>query len=67
MVDFRDRQKIRTRKAVIRVDPGLPAGRYLFRLTVVDDQGNVSKPAPLKVEIVRGPVGPRAAARPPRS
>lgn len=55
MVDFRDRQKFKTSKAALRVDPGLPVGRYRFRLTVADDQGNVSKPALLDLEIVEGP------------
>ena len=55
MVDFRDKKKFKTSKALLPVDPGLPAGRYRFRLTVADDQGNVSSPALLDLEIVDGP------------
>jgi hypothetical protein len=57
MVDFRDRKSVTTRNAILRVDPGLPAGSYLFELTVVDGDGNRSKPMRLNVEIVeRGTV-----------
>jgi hypothetical protein len=55
MPDFRDRQKFKTSEPFIRVDAGLPVGRYQFQLTVVDDQGNSSKPALLNLEIIEGP------------
>ena len=55
MVDFRDKQKFETSRPVLPVDPGLPAGRYRFRLTVADAQGNKSKPALLNLEIVEAP------------
>ena len=58
MADFRDQQKFETREPFIKVDPGLPVGRYRFQLTVVDNDGNRSKAALLNVEIVRGPILP---------
>lgn len=58
MVDFRDKKRFETTKSAIQVDPGLPEGKYLFQLTVVDDQGNRSQPAKLSLQIIRGPVVP---------
>ncbi|NNE64859.1 MAG: hypothetical protein HKN34_12300 [Gammaproteobacteria bacterium] len=52
MVDFRDKKRVATRDASIRVDPGLPAGRYVFQLTAVDAAGTRSKPARIRVEVV---------------
>lgn len=51
MVDFRDKKRIETRGAVLNVDAGLPVGRYVFQLTVVDKAGNSSVPTRIKVEI----------------
>jgi hypothetical protein len=56
MADFRDQKKFETRESFIQVDAGLPVGRYLFLLTVVDDQGNSSQPAKLNVEIIDGSI-----------
>ncbi len=55
MVDFRDKKRFETSESFIRVDAGLPVGRYRFRLTVEDDKGNRSVPALLNLEIVEGP------------
>ncbi len=52
MVDFRDNKRVETKDASIRVDPGLPVGRYVFQLTAFDEDGNASKPARINVEIV---------------
>jgi hypothetical protein len=52
MPDFRTTKRLETRDPQIKVDPGLPVGRYIFQLTVTDQQGNVSRPAKLGVEIV---------------
>ena len=57
MVDFRDKKRFETKASVLKVDAGLPAGRYGFQLTVVDSDGNKSKPMRLNVEVVtRGPI-----------
>ena len=58
MADFRDQKKFATREPFIRVDPGLPVGRYRFQLTVVDSDGRRSKPALVNVEIVDRPTLP---------
>jgi hypothetical protein len=52
MPDFSTTKRLETRDPRVSVDPGLPVGRYIFQLTVTDQQGNVSKPAKLGVEIV---------------
>jgi hypothetical protein len=52
MVDFRDKQRFETKVPVLQVDAGLPAGRYAFQLTVVDSNGNTSKPMRLNVEVI---------------
>ena len=51
MVDFRDKKRVETRKAALNVDAGLPVGRYVFQLTVVDEAGNSSAAARIKVEV----------------
>jgi hypothetical protein len=53
MVDFRDKKRLETTKAVINVDPGLPVGKYLLRLTVVDEAGNKSRAAGINLEIFK--------------
>ena len=67
MESFRTRNKIRTKKPQLTVAPDLPAGRYQFRLTVVDEQGNRSQPALLNLEIVRGPILDPRLRRPLRT
>ncbi len=52
MVDFRDKKRFVTKAPLLQVDAGLPVGRYAFQLTVVDSNGNTSKPMRLKVEVV---------------
>jgi hypothetical protein len=52
MVDFRDKKRFETKLPLLQVDAGLPAGRYAFQLTVVDSNGNTSKPMRLNVEVV---------------
>ncbi len=54
MVDFRKSKRVTTPKPFIKVNAGLPAGRYIFQLTVVDGAGNKSKPARIKIEIKSG-------------
>ncbi len=61
MVDFRDKKRVETTKAVINVDAGLPVGNYLLQLTVIDKAGNRSKPAGFRLTvfkpfIIRDPV-----------
>lgn len=51
MVDFRDKKRVETTKAVIDVDAGLPVGNYLLRLTVVDKAGNRSRPAGIRLAV----------------
>ena len=68
MAKFRLNQPVTTRESIVRVDAGLESGTHRFRLVVVDEQGNRSKPAFAEVvvrerRIVRGGggvvVGPR--------
>lgn len=53
MVDFRNKTRVETTVPIIRVDAGLPAGRYIVKLTVIDEGGNKSKPANVNLEITR--------------
>jgi hypothetical protein len=53
MADFRNTRRFKTDEAQIGVDAGLPVGRYVFLLTVVDNDGNSSKPVKLNLEVVR--------------
>jgi hypothetical protein len=53
MVDFTRTTRVETGEPVIKVDPGLKEGRYVFQLTVFDQDGNESRPAQIKVEIKR--------------
>ena len=66
MVDFRNLKRVETTKAVIKVDAGLPAGKYIFQLTVIDEHGNKSKPARVNLNITRRFVGPNRPRRNPR-
>jgi hypothetical protein len=43
----------KTEKPMLPVDPGLEPGRYLFRLEVVNERGEVSAPDERWVEIVK--------------
>lgn len=61
-MDFRDSKSAETTEAVIKVDAGLPAGSYIVQLTVIDENGNKSKPARINLKITKrfvGPVRPR--------
>ena len=53
MADFTRTKRVETEEPEIRVDPGLKEGRYVFQLTVIDQDGNTSSPAQIKVEIKR--------------
>lgn len=53
MADFRHGKVFETTEALLRVDAGLPVGRYVFQLTVIDRDGNQSKPAKLDLEVIR--------------
>lgn len=66
MVDFRSISSVETSQAAIKVDAGLPVGKYIFQLTVIDERGNKSKPVRMKLEITRrfvGPIQPRRNGR----
>jgi len=56
MANFLNKKRFKTKKSTISVAAGLPAGKYIFQLTVIDNDGNISQPAQLKVEIVRSPI-----------
>ena len=60
MADFITNKRIETVESFIAIDAGLPVGRYIFQLTVVDSNGNISKPSQIQVQIIRpliiGPV-----------
>ncbi len=60
MADFVQKRQYKSREPLIQVDAGLAPGVYTFQLEVTDNSGNVSKPARVRVEIVRalidGPV-----------
>jgi len=60
MADFRRSRTFKTREPLLKVDPGLPVGTYVFRLEVEDQNGNRSQAARIKMKIVRvsGPVRP---------
>jgi hypothetical protein len=53
MVDFTRTKRVETEEPAIKVDPGLKEGHYVFQLTVIDQDGNKSRPAQIKVEIKR--------------
>jgi len=70
MAVFKPGVPIETRESVVRVDPGLAPGRYLFTLVVTDVTGNRSEPSQVVVTVpqrtgpITGPVigpviGPR--------
>ena len=51
MAVFTLNKPIVTREPFITVDNKLNAGRYLFQLVVVDEQGNKSKPSSIIVTV----------------
>ncbi len=53
MVDFTRRRKFVTRGPALTVDAGLAPGSHLFELVVMDQAGNRSQPARIKVTVVR--------------
>lgn len=53
MVDFTRTKHVETEEPVIKVDPGLKEGRYVFQLTVIDQDGNMSRPAQITVVVKR--------------
>ena len=56
---------ITTREPTVPVDAGLPLGRHLFRLEVIDRQGRRSTPNDAIVEVQRIVVDPRPPGPPP--
>jgi hypothetical protein len=60
MADFQRTKVVRTKNPTVKVEAGLPPGKYRFQLIVTDNQGNQSRPAELVVEIrdQRSPVRP---------
>ncbi len=48
-----DSIRLESTNAVIRVDAGLPAGKYIIQLSVIDENGNRSKPAKIKLKIFK--------------
>ena len=53
MADFITNKRIETKESIIKVDAGLSVGTYIFQLTVVDSNGNISKPDQIQVQIIR--------------
>ena len=53
MVDFTRTKRVETEEPLIKVDPGLKEGRYVFQLTVIDQDGNKSRPAQITVVVKR--------------
>ena len=62
MANFRLRRQVTTRQPVLRVDPGLPEGKYRFRLVMVDAKKKRHKPVFITVKI-----GPKKGQRVPGS
>ena len=60
MADFRRQRTFKTREPLLKVDAGLPVGTHVFRLEVEDQNGNRSRAARIKLQIVgtREPVRP---------
>lgn len=55
MVVFQPNRPITTTEPVVRVDGGLPPGRYRFQLVVVDDDGTSSLPSERIITILERP------------
>ena len=51
MADFQRTKVVHTKNPFVKVEAGLPPGKYRFQLIVTDSQGNQSRPAELVVEI----------------
>jgi hypothetical protein len=60
MADFTRQREFKTREPQIAVDKTLPLGVHTFQLVVVDQSGNQSRPAQIRVVIARSltPVTP---------
>ncbi len=52
MAVFKPGVPIATSEPFVQVDAGVPAGRRQFRLVVIDDEGNQSRPTIVVVTIV---------------
>ena len=52
MADFRRQRKFKTSRPQLQVAAGLPVGSYLFQLEVVDQSGNRSRAAQVRIKIV---------------
>lgn len=62
MGNFQVKRTVTTKKPIIKVNAGLPAGSHRFQLVVEDSRGNRSEPSQVVVNIVntrdrRGPIG----------
>jgi hypothetical protein len=53
MADFTQRKRTTTTRPQVTVAATLPLGEHIFQLTTVDAAGNTSKPARIKVTVVR--------------
>lgn len=53
MAVFKPGVPIETRESVVKVDPGLAPGRYLFTLVVTDTSGNRSEPSQVVVTVLQ--------------
>ena len=51
MAKFVPDRPVVSERPIVEVDPGLPAGKHVFRLEVVDEMGTVSEPAQVVVAI----------------
>jgi len=65
MARFDINRPITTREPTVPVDAGLPIGRHLFRLEVIDRQGRRSTPNDAIVEVQRIVIDPRPPVLPP--
>jgi hypothetical protein len=52
MAVFKPGVPVATSEPFVQVDAGVPAGRHQFRLVVIDDEGNQSRPTIVVVTIV---------------
>lgn len=70
MPEFRIGETVKTEESTVEVEVGrgtdLPVGSHVFQLVVVDDSGNESLPAQVKV-VVRDTRRPTAVLRGPES
>ena len=51
MAEFVPGKPVVSERPIVKVDPGLPPGKHVFQLEVVDELGSVSEPAQVVVAI----------------